>query len=108
MPLLKEKLLGEEKEHRAIDEKLASAHIRPTSEESAVVQDVMREISKKYSHEIAESGVSRQFEEEIRAIAQRYCEKRRLDYETAKRIERLAILSVMGLGRFSPIWKTMR
>lgn len=102
MPLLKEKLLGEEKEHRAIDEKLASAHIRPTSEESAVVQDVMREISKKYSHEIAESGVSRQFEEEIRAIAQRYCAKRRLDYETAKRIERLAILSVMGLGPIQP------
>lgn len=102
MPLLKEKLLGEEKEHRAIDEKLASAHIRPTSEESAIVQKVMREISEKYSHEIARSGMSPQFEQEIRAIAKQVSDKQNLEYETAKRVEKLAVLSVMGLGPIQP------
>lgn len=102
MPLLKEKLLTEQKEHKLIDEKLASAHIRPTMEESAAVQEIMRKISEKYSHEIAESGMTLQFEEEIRGIARRYCEKQRMEYEAEKRIERLAVLSVMGLGPIQP------
>lgn len=102
MPLLKEKLLTEQKEHREIDEKLATAHIRPTTEESAIVQKIMREISEKYSHEIARSGMSQQFEQEIRAIAKRMSDKQNLEYETAKRVEILAVLSVMGLGPIQP------
>lgn len=102
MAILREKLKSDQEKQEIINQKVNEAPIRPTQNESAVVQSVMEEVSEQFKKSIAEYGMTEQITEGIRKAVAKKCSELKLDYETRKRIERLAVVSVTGLGPIQP------
>lgn len=107
---LKERFQQEKEEQRQKDDQVKKEDLRATNEESIHVQNILREISVKYRDQIARAGLTipQQLSMDIRQTVVQLCDK--IDdpslnddiYTHKKRIERLVMANILGLGAITP------
>ena len=107
---LKERFQQEKEVQRQKDDQVKKEDLRATNEESIHVQNILREISVKYRDQIARAGLTipQQLSMDIRQTVVQLCDK--IDdpslnddiYTHKKRIERLVMANILGLGAITP------
>ena len=104
MSQLKDRFRREREEHRRIDAEVSSEAMRSTDEEAALVQSILKEISNQYRDEIAgaELVIPESLKQKIRKTINTICEQMSVSYEEQRRIERLAMANITGLGPITP------
>lgn len=105
MPSLRDQFRREKEEQREIDVKVQSEDMRTNDAEAAHVQDILKKISEKYRDQIAQTGleIPEELNIDIRKTVVDICNN--LDdvpYESRKRIERLVMANIIGLGVITP------
>ena len=104
MPQMRDAFRREKEQHRQIDERIRTEAMRTTDEEAGYILGILREVSSQYRDPIASAGLvipdslKAAIQETIHALT----EKLDTDYETRKRIERLSLANITGLGAISP------
>lgn len=105
MPQLKDIFRREKEEKREIESKVESEDMRTTEIEASHVQALLKKISEKYRDEIAKVSleIPEELNVEIRKTVVDLCTKLEdVDYESKKRIERLVMANIVGLGVITP------
>ncbi len=105
MPQLKELFRREKEEKREIESKVESEDMRTTEIEASHVQIILKKISEKYRDEIAKASleIPEELNVEIRKTVVDLCQKLEdVSYESKKRIERLVMANIVGLGVITP------
>ena len=105
MPQLKELFRREKEEKREIESKVESEDMRTTEIEASHVQVILKKISEKYRDEIAKASleIPEELNVEIRKTVVDLCQKLEdVSYESKKRIERLVMANIVGLGVITP------
>ena len=107
---LKERFQQEKEVQRQKDDQVKKEDLRATNEESIHVQNILRDISTKYRDQIARAGLTipQDLSMGIRQTVVQLCEK--IDdpalnddiYTHRKRIERLVMANILGLGAITP------
>lgn len=107
---LKERFQQEKEVQRQKDDQVKKEDLRATNEESIHVQNILREISVKFRDQIARAGLTipQQLSMDIRQTVVQLCDK--IDdpslnddiYTHKKRIERLVMANILGLGAITP------
>lgn len=97
--ILEQKLKNKKTEIKDIDRKIQSEQITPTTKEKKSIGDIIQTISTQYRRELTDNSIDRKeldckIEETIRIEI----EKLPVDYEKKKRLEKLAIQNIIGLG----------
>lgn len=100
---LKDRFRQEKEEQRQIDEQVQKEDLRANDREAEHVQRILREISVKYRDKIARAGLTipQDLSMEIRQSVVQLCnaiEEEGITYEHKKRIERLVMANILGLG----------
>ena len=100
---LKDRFRQEKEEQRQIDEQVQREDLRASDAEAAHVQRILREISVKYRDQIARAGLTipQDLSMAIRQSVVQLCNDINEDgitYEHKKRIERLVMANILGLG----------
>jgi len=105
MPQLKDIFRREKEEKREIENKVENEDMRTTEIEAAHVQALLKKISEKYRDEIAKASleIPEELNVEIRKTVVDLCMKLDgVEYESKKRIERLVMANIVGLGVITP------
>ncbi len=102
MSVLKEKFKSDKIERSRIDQQVVSEAIRPSKEESQIVQDVMSEVAEAFKEDISTQGFSDSVVSKIKKYIEYCCDNKKIDYETKKKVERLALANITGLGPIQP------
>ena len=104
MSQLMERWRKDKEERRRIEREVNSEAMRATEEEAAIVLSILKEISNKYRDEIANSGlvIPPDLRVAIKKTIGDTATKLALDYETQKRVERLSMANIIGLGAITP------
>lgn len=104
MSELMRRFRAEKEQRRQIEHEVETEAMRATEEEAAYVLGILKEISNKYRDEIASSGlvIQPEIRVQIRKTIGECAQKLELDYETQKRVERLAMANIVGLGAITP------
>lgn len=104
MPQMRDVFRREKEEHRQIDERIQTEAMRTTDEEAAYILGILREVSSRYRDPIASAGliIPDSLKSCIQATIHDLAQKLDVDYETQKRIERLSLANIVGLGAISP------
>ena len=101
----RERIRNEEAEKRRIEQVVGTEAMRVSEEEAQYVQSVLKQVSSTYCDEIADLGVQQLTEglkERITKTIKAISDKLPLDYEGQRRVERMAIANIMGLGAITP------
>lgn len=98
--LLKSVIESQNREREEIEKKVATSAIRASKDETEIVENILQEISNTYRDEI--SNVSLRIPEKLQkklhnAIVE-IAVSHNLDYETQKRVEKMAYSNIVGLG----------
>lgn len=105
MPQIREIFRREKEEKREIENKVESEDMRTTDIEASHVQTILKQISEKYRDEIAKASleIPEELNVEIRKTVVALCSKLdNVEYESKKRIERLVMANIVGLGVITP------
>lgn len=99
-------VIRSEKEERAqIEAKVEAEAMHTTDEEAEYVQGVLKEISTKFRDQIAEVGfdeIPTDLSVAIRKSIVEICQKLPVEFEVKKRIEKLSMANIIGLGAITP------
>ena len=99
MDLIEKQLLNKKNQMKQIDEKISSEQITPTSSEKRTLQNIIRSISSQYRKELTDSTTDRHIlNDKIKNTIHYEIEKLNVDYEDKKRMEKLALANIIGLG----------
>ena len=98
----KEKIKREHQEQKLITEKVENAPIKPIGDDGEIARRFLSEISDDFRSEISSFGFTEPILERIRSSVEAKCNKLDADYEKKKRIERLVMLNITGLGPIEP------
>lgn len=102
---LKDQFQKIKEEQRQIDTQVQKEDMRASEDETIIVQNVLKDISIKYRDQIAKAGLSipQELSIAIRQSVVEICNKMEdIDYEKKKRIERLVMANILGLGAITP------
>ena len=101
---LKDQFRKQKEEQRQIDVQVQREDMHATEEESVHVQRILKDISLKYRDQIARAGLTipQDLSMEIRQSVVELCNKIETSYETKKRVERLVMANILGLGAITP------
>ena len=105
MPQIRDIFRREKEEKREIESKVESEDMRTSDIESEHVQVILKKIAEKYRDEIANADleIPESLNVEIRKSVVDLCNRiDGLGYESKKRIERLAMANIVGLGVITP------
>ena len=104
MPQMRDAFRREKEQHRQIDERIRTEAMRTTDEEAGYILGILREVSSQYRDPIASAGlvIPDSLKAAIQETIHTLTEKLDTDYETRKRIERLSLANITGLGAISP------
>ena len=105
MPQLRDRFRKEKEQQREIEVKVQTEDMRTTSEEADHVQNVLKQISIKYRDAIAKVDleIPEDLNISIRQSVVEICNHLDgVDYESRKRIERLVMANIVGLGVITP------
>ena len=104
MSQLMKRFREEKEERRRIEQEVNSEDMRATPEEASIVLGILREISNRYRDQIANAGlvIPPELRVQIKKTIGETAQRLDLDYETQKRVERLAMTNIIGLGPITP------
>ena len=102
MSILEDRLKRDQTEKRIIDAKVSNLDMRPTKAETEMSQQVISEVSLKFCDDIANYGFTPGVVAKIKQDISERCAELDTDYESKKKIERLAVANVTGLGPIQP------
>ena len=97
--ILEQKLRNKKTEIKDIDRKVQSEQITPTTKEKKSIGDIIQTISTQYRRELTDNSIDRkELDRKIEETIRIEIEKLPVDYEKKKRLEKLAIQNIIGLG----------
>lgn len=97
--ILEQKLKNKKTEIKDIDRKIQSEQITPTTKEKKSIGDIIQTISTQYRRELPDNSIDRkELDRKIEETIRIEIEKLPVDYEKKKRLEKLAIQNIIGLG----------
>lgn len=97
--ILEQKLKNKKTEIKDIDRKIQSEQITPTTKEKKSIGDIIQTISTQYRRELTNNSIDRkELDRKIEETIRIEIEKLPVDYEKKKRLEKLAIQNIIGLG----------
>lgn len=97
--ILEQKLKNKKTEIKDIDRKIQSEQITPTTKEKKSIGDIIQTISTQYRRELTDNSIDRkELDRKIEETIRIEIEKLPVDYEKKKRLEKLAIQNIIGLG----------
>lgn len=104
MALLKDAFRREREAQRATEARVETEDMRTTDEEAGYVQQILKEISNQFRDQIAQSDmvIPDSLTTDIRKAIITLTEKLPADYEVRKRVERLSMANIVGLGAITP------
>lgn len=97
--ILESKLKNKKTEFEDIDKRVGEEQILPTDDERKKITEIIHTISNKFRDELTDDSIDRaaldgRIEECIRTEVQKY----QITYEQKKRLEKLAVSNIIGLG----------
>lgn len=98
MGILEEKLKNKKKEISNIDQRVQTEQIAPTAGEKKNINDIIETISMQYRKELTSGENKKELEEKITATIKEEVDKLSVSYEQKRRLEKLAITNIIGLG----------
>ena len=102
MPILREKLRNDKQQRSQIDKKIQNEAMHATKEEAHAVKQIIAAISADFKVELSENGFTQAVTDKIKKSIASRCQELDADYETKKRIEKIAVSNVIGLGPIQP------
>ena len=97
------KIKNEREKQREIDKKVESDAIKPVGDDSEIVRRILAEVSDEFRTDIHRYGFIQNVTENIRKNVQEKCDHlHNADYEKKRRIERLVMANIVGLGPIQP------
>lgn len=97
--IIEQKLKNKKNEINDIDRKVQTEQITPTVKEKKNINDIIQTISSQYRRELTDNTVDRkELDEKIVQTIRSEIEKLPVDYEKKRRLEKLAISNIIGLG----------
>lgn len=102
--LLKEKYNVEKKERQEIEKRVLDAPIHSSETEGKIIKSILANVSKEFRAEISSEkfGNDNKVVDKIRAYVRNAVEAISDDYETQKKIERITMSNIIGLGPIQP------
>ena len=99
MGIIENKLRSKKQEINQIDQKVSSEQITPTQNERRNINELIQRISSQFRKELTDTTVDRkELDEKIKKCIQSEIEKFPASYEEKRRLEKLAIANIIGLG----------
>ena len=99
---LKRRVREEHREQKEIEKKIEDAPIKPIDNDSQIARKILTEISDDFRTEISRYGFTDAVVEKIRQSVQAKCEMLDTNYEQKRRIEKLVMTNIVGLGPIQP------
>lgn len=97
--ILEQKLRNKKSEINSIDIKIQKEQITPTANEKKNISDIIRSISDQFRTELTNPNIDKdELNSRIEAVIKEEVENLNIDYEQKKRLEKLAITNIIGLG----------
>lgn len=97
--IIEQKLKRKKTEIINIDNKVQTEQILPTIKEKKNINDIIQTISSQYRRELTDNSIDRKkLDEKIEKTIRSEIEKLPVDYEDKRRLEKLAISNIIGLG----------
>ena len=97
--IIEQRLKNKKAEISDIDRKVQSEQLTPTSKEKKSIGDIIQTIATHYQRELTYDTIDRkELDEKIALTIQSEIEKLPFDYEKKRRLEKLAISNIIGLG----------
>lgn len=104
MGIIENKLRSKKQEINQIDQKVSSEQITPTQNERRNINELIQRISSQFRKELTDTTVDRkELDEKIKKCIQYEIEKFPASYEEKRRLEKLAIANIIGLGPIQPL-----
>ena len=104
MGIIENKLRSKKQEINQIDQKVSSEQITPTKNERRNINELIQRISSQFRKELTDTTVDRkELDEKIKKCIQSEIEKFPASYEEKRRLEKLAIANIIGLGPIQPL-----
>lgn len=104
MGIIENKLRSKKQEINQIDQKVSSEQITPTQNEKRNINELIQRISSQFRNELTDPAVDRkELDEKIKMCIQSEIEKFPATYEEKRRLEKLAIANIIGLGPIQPL-----
>lgn len=104
MGIIENKLRSKKQEINQIDQKVSSEQITPTQNERRNINELIQRISSQFRKELTDMTVDRkELDEKIKKCIQSEIEKFPASYEEKRRLEKLAIANIIGLGPIQPL-----
>ena len=99
MGILEQKLKSKKNEIKNIDERVQTEQIVPTVTEKKNINDIIQTISNQYRKELTDSNIDKaELDKKIEETIREEVNKLPVDYEQKRRLEKLAITNIIGLG----------
>ncbi len=103
MSLLEKRLQEKKAEEKRIDQRVKTDQIKVTGEEKDIVGSFVREISDQFKNEITDPSADKtQLDKKIEEVIREKVRMLDTGYEQKRRIEKIAIASIIGLGPIQP------
>ena len=97
--IIEQKLKNKKTEIKDINNKVENEQITPTAEERKYITDIINTISGKFKDELTNQNTDKEsLDQRITAAIKREINNLGLSYESTKRLEKLAIINIIGLG----------
>lgn len=97
--IIEQRLKNKKAEISDIDRKVQSEQLTPTIKEKKSIGDIIQTIATQYQRELTDNTIDRkELDEKIALTIQSEIEKLPCDYEKKRRLEKLAISNIIGLG----------
>ena len=104
MGIIENKLRSKKQEINQIDQKVSSEQITPTQNERRNINELIQRISSQFRKELTDTTVDlKELDEKIKKCIQSEIEKFPASYEEKRRLEKLAIANIIGLGPIQPL-----
>lgn len=104
MGIIENKLRSKKQEINQIDQKVSAEQITPTQNERRNINELIQRISSQFRKELTDTTVDRkELDEKIKKCIQSEIEKFPASYEEKRRLEKLAIANIIGLGPIQPL-----
>ena len=97
--ILEQKLRNKKSEINSIDIKVQKEQITPTANEKKNISEIIRSISEQFRTELTNPNIDKdELNSRIEAVIKEEVENLNIDYEQKRRLEKLAITNIIGLG----------
>ena len=102
--ILEQKLKNKQSEQTTIAAKIEKQQIHATNDERYLLDSLVREISELYKNELSDVTIDRtELDRKIEETIKANVDAMDVSFEQRKRLEKLAIMNIIGLGPIQPL-----